>query len=363
MKYKVLVVEDEKEILEDILTLLELSGYEGLGAENGEKALDIIEVSKPDLIISDIMMPVLDGIGLLNELQKHEHTASIPFLFLTARTDKHSVREGMNLGADDYITKPFNINELISAIETRIRKKENFEEKYHKKLESVRISLRNALPHEIRTPLNTIIGFSDLILKTFEIIPPGEIKEMVSHINKSAKRLNILFEKYLFLAKIESLAINTEELSHYKNHTTPSTKSDITETANLIAKTYKRENDIQLELIDLEIPIPEEFFVKIMEEIIDNSFKFSHNSTPITIKSYTNDNSFFVEIFDKGRGISPDDIYNIDFHTQFERKMYEQQGTGLGLTIVKKILNIFHGNIKIESSLNDFTKVIITFAI
>ncbi|MBA4848885.1 response regulator [Emticicia sp. BO119] len=121
---KILLIEDNAEIRENTSEILELDGYEVLLAENGKVGVDLALKEIPDLIICDIMMPVLDGYGVLHLLSKQEKTATIPFIFLSAKAERTDLRKGMDMGADDYITKPFDDVELLSAIESRLRKKE-----------------------------------------------------------------------------------------------------------------------------------------------------------------------------------------------------------------------------------------------
>ncbi len=119
---KILVIEDNLEVRENLAEILELSDYEVLQAEDGTLGVELASREKPDLIICDVMMPRLDGFGVLNILSKKTDTASIPFIFLTAKAEKADFRRGMNLGADDYITKPFYKDELLAVVETRLRK-------------------------------------------------------------------------------------------------------------------------------------------------------------------------------------------------------------------------------------------------
>jgi DNA-binding response OmpR family regulator len=121
---KILIIEDNQEIRENTAEILSLAGYEVITAENGRVGVDLAASQTPDLIICDIMMPELDGYGVLHILTKKESTASIPFIFVTAKTEKSDIRKGMELGADDYLTKPFDDTELLNAIETRLRKHE-----------------------------------------------------------------------------------------------------------------------------------------------------------------------------------------------------------------------------------------------
>ncbi len=121
---KILLIEDNPEIRENTGEILSLAGYEVSTAENGKTGVDLAQKIKPDLIICDIMMPELDGYGVLHILSKNDETSAIPFIFLTAKTEKTDVRKGMTLGADDYLTKPFDDTDLLNTIETRLRKHE-----------------------------------------------------------------------------------------------------------------------------------------------------------------------------------------------------------------------------------------------
>ncbi len=123
MKTKILIIEDNLEVRENTAELLELANYEVDTAENGKLGVEKVKAFQPDLIICDIMMPELDGYGVLYMLSKNQETASIPFIFLSAKSEKVDFRKGMNLGADDYLTKPFEEMELLDAIETRLKKR------------------------------------------------------------------------------------------------------------------------------------------------------------------------------------------------------------------------------------------------
>src|SRR4030095_14852631 len=121
---KILVIEDEPEMRRNITTLLRYYDYEPIAAENGRVAVEMARREKPDLILCDVMMPDIDGYGVLHALQSDTSLARIPFIFLTAKGEKDDLRSGMNLGADDYLTKPVANAELVRAIEARLRRSE-----------------------------------------------------------------------------------------------------------------------------------------------------------------------------------------------------------------------------------------------
>lgn len=144
MKKRILLIEDNPEVRENTSEILSLAGYIALTAPNGKLGVELAQRDKPDLIICDIMMPELDGYGVLHILSKNEHTAGIPFVFLTAKTEKADIRKGMNLGADDYLTKPFDDTELLNAIEARFRKSAMHQKQYEVSAEGLEKFINDA---------------------------------------------------------------------------------------------------------------------------------------------------------------------------------------------------------------------------
>jgi DNA-binding response OmpR family regulator len=141
---KILLIEDNPEIRENTAEILSLANYEVITASNGKIGVDLAQKDKPDLIVCDIMMPELDGYGVLHILGKKAETSLIPFIFLTAKTEKTDIRKGMNLGADDYLTKPFDDTELLNAIEIRLKKQEFRNNKYTNTAEGLEQFIKDA---------------------------------------------------------------------------------------------------------------------------------------------------------------------------------------------------------------------------
>ena len=153
---KILLIEDNKEMRENTSEILELAKYNVLTAKDGREGIELAQKSKPDLIICDIMMPFLDGYGVLHLLSKNSETASIPLIFLTAKSERSDMRKGMEMGADDYVTKPFDDIELLKAIESRLRKTEVLKKEFAKNIDgltefisdSMQIEDLNSLPEQ-----------------------------------------------------------------------------------------------------------------------------------------------------------------------------------------------------------------------
>ncbi len=145
---KILVIEDNGEVRENLEEILELSGYEVISAQDGKEGVEKALASLPDLILCDVMMPHLDGFGVLNILSKKSSTSNIPFIFLTAKAEKSDFRRGMNLGADDYVTKPFYKDELLDVIETRLQKSEQIRKQFDRTEQGLSAFINKARGYE-----------------------------------------------------------------------------------------------------------------------------------------------------------------------------------------------------------------------
>ncbi len=363
MNKVILVIEDEELIRQDLVRTLQLTGYDVIDAANGEQGLLRAQEVLPDLIISDIMMPKLSGFDVLKELQKEPVTAVIPFLFLSAKSEKFDIRDGMNLGADHYITKPYDIDELLSAVEVRLRKKEINEKAYNRKMEDLRSNIRRAIPHEIRTPLNIILGLSEFLKNNYDNATPEDAKDMLSNIYDGAQRLHRLFENYLYYANLEILATNKHEMEDLLAHRLHISDFFVKEIVLYKASVYDRTEDIKYDIDETVLAISEEYLMKVVEEIIDNCLKFSDKGTDIKVIATASKNKYVIEFTDFGRGMTKAQIDNLGAYVQFERKVYEQQGNGLGVAIAKRITELHNGNFQIVSEPGRYTNVRVTFPI
>jgi two-component system, sensor histidine kinase and response regulator len=361
---RILVIEDERLIRETIMETLELANLQTIGAANGLMGIHLAREHLPDLIISDITMPDLDGYSVLQDLRSDAETALIPFIFLTARADKSAVRAGMDLGADDYLTKPFTAEELLAAVASRLERQAAIASHHEKKLEDFRGNLVHKLPHELRTPLVSILGFSELILTPGSDLEPGEIVDMVEHINQAAYRLQHLIENFLLHAQIDLMKPEPERLELLRHSYTSHPNFVIADQTRQKAEHYKREVDLTLGLVDdAGVRISEDSLKKIAEELADNAFKFSGVGTPVRVSTTITADAYVLCVSDTGRGMTPQQIIDIGAYVQFERSLHEQQGIGLGLTLTKGLAELYGGTLTIESTLNQGTTVCVQLAV
>jgi len=356
---KILIIEDEIPVLENLAELIEeVPEYTVLTASNGIKGLELVIEHLPDLILCDIMMPELDGYEVLSTIKKNEATSTIPFIFLTAKTEKEDMRHGMELGADDFLTKPFTYKEVFKAIDSRLSKTEQILTKSEKQLNELRINLATTLPHELRTPLNGILASSHLLIEHFDKMDLNEVKQVHHSIYDSAKRLNRLITNYLTFADLELLFKDKQKLKYLKEHSlVDSPEPIIKDIAQNLAENYKRSKDLNIKISNNSINIMQEHLYKICEELFDNALKFSLENKPVNVISTINNEYYIIKIKDEGIGLTPEQISKIGAYVQFDRKLHEQQGSGLGLIIVKRILQVYEGYLEIESEPGKHTEM------
>jgi two-component system, sensor histidine kinase and response regulator len=355
---KILVIEDEDDIRENLVELLDAEGYETIAAENGKQGLEIAIAQIPDLIICDLLMPELDGYAVLEILRQQPATATIPLIILTAKVSRGDIRLGMELGADDYITKPYTRAEVLGAIATRLEKKAARERECQKKIDDLRINLTVSLPHELHTPLNGILNCSQLLIDEADCLEPSEILELAGDIRLSAERLYKLVQNFLLYVQLELLETQPEKLAALRQTSkTDAAKEAIAAAAIKIAKQWDRESDLHLNLQDAVVLISRTKLQKIVEELLDNACKFSPAKTPISGISYCENHHFVLEISDKGKGMTAEQIASIGAYMRFERKLSSQQGSGLGLAIAKRVTELYGGRLEIDSIPNQGTIV------
>src|SRR5947208_11443502 len=190
---------------------LQQKGFDVVEAENGAKGIEAARKELPDLILCDVNMEKMDGYRTLSSLRNEPSTASIPFILMTGLADNAGMRHGMELGADDYLPKPFTIQGLYAAVEARLKKVQAVRQEAEKKLADLRDNLSLMLPHELRTPLNGILAYGEILAADAAHLPPNEVAEMGNVIRDSGKRLEHLIENFLIYAQLEILGSDQQK--------------------------------------------------------------------------------------------------------------------------------------------------------
>jgi signal transduction histidine kinase len=349
---KILVIDDEEWLREMIHLALKQKGFEVIEAINGAEGIEKARKELPDLILCDVNMEKVDGYLTLSSLRTEAPTASIPFILMTGLADNAGMRHGMELGADDYLPKPFTTDGLYAAVDARLKKAQTVRDEAERKLAHLRDNISLMLPHELRTPLNGILAYGEILAADAAKLKPSEIAEMGHVVHQSGKRLERLIENFLIYAQLELVAADPNNVNALRTGRTDHPAALIEKHAAAQAAFANRSADLSFALTDMSMPIAEEYLSKVVDELAQNAFKFSEPGTPVRLALEDDFNAVTLSISDKGRGFSSEQITRVGAYMQFDRKMQEQQGLGLGLAIAKRLVTLHGGTLSVVSEPN-----------
>ena len=351
---KILIIEDEDRIRENISDALTLTGYKIYTAENGLEGVHLSKQINPDLILCDIMMPVLDGYGVLKAIKNDEKSTLIPFIFISAKSNYEDIRTGMNLGADDYLIKPFLLEDLLKMVEAKLVAAEKKQKTYFEKQQQLIEQYGLIQMHELNTPMNGILTSVSLLQDLDLKLTPSESAELLQIINISGKRLHRSISNLFFYEQIKN--------GKYTFYSETIRETSIQIAIENIAKNYNRSTDFIILIDKHSIEFDRKLLMALLTELIDNAFKFTRTNdqvlfsylrtakgTEIRVQHY-NRNKFELIEFENSQPFN-----------QFKKEIYEQAGIGLGLSIIKLICKQYGMNFKYEIDNNNnavFTLII-----
>ncbi len=349
---RILVIEDDLNLLEGIQTMLELDSYSVVCAENGRQALEILQTSPnpPDLIVSDIMMPQMDGIEFLRAVRGVPAWEGIPFIFLTARGERTDIVRGKQLGVDDYLVKPFDATELIATIQNKLSRMAFMRERSNSVIEEVKQRILKILNHEFRTPLTYVVAYSDLLDgASGQQLTPEEMTTFLRGVSTGAVRLRRLIENFIHLVEMET----GEAQRSYELRKAPIT--DVRElwehAVNTLRGIRTISHDIRVVIDPVATFVGDEVYLRLaLLHLLDNACKFSAASTAVTLGVHQVGDEVCFWIQDEGRGVKPHEQANIwkTFY-QSERERFEDPGTGSGLAIVYNVAKLHGGWATVDS--------------
>lgn len=354
---KILIVDDEKDLRNVINVILTECGYVSFLAENGKQGLELAKTVKPDLILCDIQMPLMNGFEFLNAVKMEPELSKIPFVFMTGvNVGQYDLRKGMNLGADDYLTKPFSTEDLVYAVETRLRKKQLWQTFYDATIEKTQTGFILLLSNELQILVMDILENAQSLL-TVNDIPIETVHRAAERITTSGKRLSRLHENILFYSMLQLWIKDQKKVTALRQE---STSTYLTVLHSIVAENERangRKESFVMTCADAALQISPADFGKIMNEVVDNACKFSEPDTKIHLSSEETLRDVIITIRDEGRGMSGEEIDNIHSLLQEERPASPQTDSGLGLVIVKTLTELLGGTVTIESVLNQGTTV------
>lgn len=359
MATHILLIEDEAQIRENVSELLTLHGFQVTTASNGREGISMALLEHPQLILCDIMMPEIDGYQVLEVIRSNHLLANVPFIFLTARTDPTDLRQGMIKGADDYLTKPFSIQHLVTTIESRLEREALRKAEIQAQLAKQRHALASVAGHEYNTNLNGILGFSTLLIDQFEDLTKEETLSMVELIKVCGLRLKRSLDNIRLIDALQHLDPGHPAYDCFVTGTTPITAKSVDEYLQSVLYRQDQKGTYTLQIESALVGMAEDNLRICIDELADNAFKFSDLTDDIRITGEIRGADYCLTITNKGRPFTPENIALIAPFKQFDRKKYEQQGFGVGLSIAKKLVEFNRGRLDITSPSPGETQVTI----
>ncbi len=356
-----LILENNEELLRPIIKAVDQTRFYIDIAESLEKCYELVIKLLPAIIICKQELYSKESNEIFRKLRSESFISKIPIIFISGPGNIHPHKNQEEATFDFYISTGFKTEELSNLIDDVLEKTQKRKDDTEKSLNELRGSLSFSLPHEFFTPLNGILGFSEILLKEYDNLPKAEIIEMLTYIKNDSVRLKQLTENFLSFAQLDMISKDKNAVASLRKSYFINPKEIISSVSSQIAQRYDRQEDLVLELDDAAIRISEEYMKKLTQELIDNAFKFSEKNQPIIISLFSNDSSSMISVVDQGIGLTPEQISSIGAYMQFNRKIHEQQGSGLGLIIAKRIVELHGGEFNIESNVNENTKVSIIF--
>jgi two-component system, sensor histidine kinase and response regulator len=348
----ILVVEDEADIRDDIEDTLRFGGHQVIGTANGRLGLEAVLNAHPDLILSDINMPEMDGGQFLEAVRgQAPEVANTPFVFLSAYAEREAVIEGKKLGADDYITKPIDHELLLETVNARLRQVKRLDDQKKQELSTLRRSVLETFPHELRTPLNSVIGFAELLVSDG---PAGKLQgsalEYASLILESGRRLQDLVERVLDL-----VAVTTGRMVPKESEL--AVEALLRGCVQLHASTAERRGlvvGIEVAPSMARVRSDETFLRRAVTELLSNALKFTDKGGRIVIGAeVAADGLPSIYVRDTGEGMSEEAMARLGslFFQETSGLSRRHEGLGIGLSVARAFIETLGGRIEVQSQL------------
>lgn len=353
--YTILIVDDNQTNIILLQAILKRAKYNTVSATNGADALRIMQEMHPDLVLLDIMMPEMDGYEVARRKDEIEDIQSIPFLFVTALSDTNSMVKGFKAGCSDFITKPFNTEEILIRIHHQIINVEN-RRIINSKNEELKSLIRNrdklyaVVAHDLRSPLGTIKSVLDILDENLNSEIIGfELYDLLHATTESADELFGLLENLLFWTRTQmgKLIFQPKEIKITDAVTDAIKATSSMSNIHRIDISYSDNTGNATVLADKNM------ITTVIRNILVNAIKFSDEDSSIEIETKILDNQLSCSITDHGCGM--DDEVKQALQQQISittTGKHQEEGTGLGLTLCREFIRAHNGNLSFESEMN-----------
>jgi signal transduction histidine kinase len=360
---RLLVVENETNPRESIAETLRETYFEVETVDNTTDALVRAQSSMPDLIICDMPSLNLDGSELLELIRADSQTQSIPFILIAGRYDKNAMRRAMNLGADDYLIRPFTTQELLESVIVRLHRHQVLIEAAEMRLDKTKRTLARMLTHELRTPLVSMNTAVDIVLREVKLFTPEEMRDLLETFAEGSIRLSRRVEQLAFIAQIQTQALSHKSIA---SQGIEARLSDLVMSAINQARRITGRHDDSVTIkhgdaaADAFVICNPPALKQALLELIANALAYSPlNSTVFVGQKYVPE-GVRVTITDQGSGIPEDRLARaMELFAQLDRETNEQQGMGIGLGLAQRLIDAHGGRLEIRSVVDKGTQVLV----
>ena len=349
---KILIVDDNKQNLQILGNILHMKGYQIAMAKDGPGALKIVGSTKPDLILLDIMMPGMDGYEVCEKLKTNAETKNIPVIFLTAKTETEDIVNGFVKGGVDYITKPFQKEELLVRINTHIQLKHSQDiikkqAEELKEMNEAKDHMFSIIGHDLRGPLSYMKSIVDILAQQDHDLDEETLQQNISSLKQNTDQTFNLLENLLYWSRTQRGIMISEpedfELQDIIEETLPLVQGSAA-SKNISIQSQKT--------INLEVYADPNMVKTILRNLLANAIKFTHSGGNITINAEEKEDAMIaISVTDNGVGMSEDEKNKIFQSNQFFTKYgtNNEKGSGLGLALCKDFAGKNKGDIYVNS--------------
>ena len=358
MSASILVVEDDIAMRDGVREILELAGYKVSVASNGQEALQLLDAVSPELIVSDIMMPEMDGYGFYERVRENDQWLLVPFIFLTARGEKTDVIRGKAMGVDDYLVKPFDPDELLVAVESKLDRMRQLQQTTQEQVQLLSEQLSRAdrmatlgelvaeFAHEIKNPLTAITAYAQFVQRRMVRREPETAQDM-ERIVRQAKRIAKMAEDILVYTRKEPLETHPTDIQHLLDEVLAFISFRLEKAAIKVETEY--DPNVPIMLVD-----PDQLEQVFLNIIINATHAIEKTGTLTVATAWLEDEptpTVRVSFTDTGVGIPPENMLRL-YEPYFTTRS-PGQGTGLGLYVCKSIIDKHGGRIEAESKVGE----------
>lgn len=347
--HAILVVEDNQTLNFTLCEVLQTHGYIVQSASNGSEALKMLTQNPPDLVVSDLVMPGMDGHALLNRIRGNPKTRNLPVIFLTGHDSPEQRRRAKDSGVVDYLTKPLNEGDLLHSVTSVLKRYAEQEADFYRRVEEVRNQILGLVQHEFRTPLTFVMGYAEYLQDALrQDLPREEIQHSVDAILEGSRRLHHLVESFLLLANLSRDALPVDEV--YPLDPAALWRECLTEVREVI-----EESEITIKVSEPLDPVVVFGVMDLLREalsrLLDNAIRYRRPGAR-TIWLATDAKPGYVGwmIRDEGVGIAPALLAQLSApFVRLHQRQADGHGIGLGLTLVRRVAELHGGYLDIES--------------